>query len=347
MRAMRRITGGSSHLVMVCIVALSTAMVAAARTDGPPERTPNHPADRRAQRPRARNGLATAKILSDIRRDAARCREKRNWDLQEDRKNTGASIPNDVLIRLLGRNLHPDTSVDAYIKWRLMAFDPDLSRTTTADLKRLAKALPTIAARRVPRIQLNAPPRQAVQAQIGRQTSIATGQQSGNAGFDPTLSVVNSGASVEVTPVVSAHDPRYVTMSTGASLGRVGRIRRIPVIFNVPVMRFRTALVDAMPAEGGLRLMFAMQDAADRIAAGDPSFHTVAQRVVTESQDPAIAALDAQQRNTLRDLALQLARVQAKARHTGAIEKGRLSDGFSAAVLESVLKNLRARRSAP
>lgn len=343
MRVMRWIIGGSSHLVMACIVALAATPVLAARTDRPPDRPP----DLRVQRPLARNGLATAKILADIRRDAARCRANRNWDLQADRKSTGAFVPNDVLIRLLGRHLNSDTSVDAYIKWRLMAFEPDLARATTADLKSVVKALPRIAARRVPRIQLNAPPRQAVQTKISRQTSVATGQQPGNAGFDPTLSVVNSGSRVGVTPVVSPHDPRYVTISTGASLGRVDRIRRIPVIFNIPVMRFRTALVDAMPPEGGLRLMFAMQDAADRIAAGDFSFDAAARRVVTESQDPAIAALDTQQRNTLRDLAFQLARVQAKARHTGVIEKGRSSDGFSAQVLDTVLKNLRARQSAP
>ena len=252
------------------------------------------------------SSAATARALSKVRREALARWADKDWGYRTDADDLPALpadsadvIPNEKLIELLSRRHHRETAVDAYIRWRLMAFGPDLSNVPPQRVARLIRTWPKFAPEPSAKRPAGARSRKKQQSNglvLGRQRVIQTGVRPvsnsrggrGTHGFRQELTVVRSGTALDVEGAVNPNDPRYVTMTVRTLDFRLQRLRRVANFGNQPVRRLRNQLIAAMPVENGSRLAAAMQDAADRISTGDATYLHAVRRAVDESERPQL-----------------------------------------------------------
>lgn len=240
-------------------------------------------------------GMRVARLLTDIRQDARRSWKRQRWDWSAaDATGPGAPAPiaDDVLLRLLGRRQNAKAGIDAYVRWRLLqhaadlgSAEPDLlagvlaARPRIVPLPRRARPRAT-AARRGPRPDFVTLPEALDQARRRRPR--------GPGRTNPTVSVATTGAVLTANGAVDPTDPRYVTATVEAARADLMALRRVRTFENQAVLRFRDALVEALPPERGVHLLAAMQDAADRIAADEPSHAGSVQRALAAAADPRL-----------------------------------------------------------
>ena len=228
------------------------------------------------------------RLMWSIRSEARKALKDQQWPQAEghvvDQPTRQSKIDDAALLRLLQRRHDSNPSIDAFMRWRLMSFRPNFTQASDDDLRKLVASMPKI--RRQPRPQ---PPKPNLRRGEGgggvslrlqnRRTISNTGRRRvGRA--NSRLSVGTSGVSLGVGGAVNPNNPRYVLATVEASNARLDRLRQVSQFRNVPVLRFRDAIVDALPADSGAKLIGAMQDALDRIEAGDLSFGTAVDRVM-------------------------------------------------------------------
>ncbi|HEX7010821.1 MAG TPA: hypothetical protein VF184_12635 [Phycisphaeraceae bacterium] len=212
------------------------------------------------------------------------------------------------LHQALTRRLHADAGLDAYLRWQLLSFEPELEHWSMAQHAALIHALPPI---------------RPLQAQAG-------GNRPGLDGLGlsaPTLGVVRSGAVLDASAFVPAHDPRYVVLNMQASQTNVIRIRQIAQTMarpqplppadadeNAKVIRYREALIERLPRRSGVRLIARFQDVRDRLAAGDPSTPVATEALMAElAHLDRDVQVDPATRRMLRNWAKSLASLNASA----------------------------------
>ncbi len=235
-----------------------------------------------------------AAVLSMLRREAQTWHRDRTLprDTSNFAQDRQLAMDDVEVIRLLGRTLHDHTVIDAYIKWQLLSFEPDLSSLTTHDYAVILSHLPALEPMPGPADATNrraAAALHQMQAQRAQEKAAARANAMpagdrfdvpGNvrggvpAGSAPTISVVQEGAVLDVEATVSPSDPRYVTMTTRASTATVVDIRTVPVVAAGNAVRVagRDQLIAALPQAGGVQLVAMFTDLRDRLAAGDASF---------------------------------------------------------------------------
>ena len=246
-----------------------------------------------APEPRA---VSIASVLSALRQEARSWPRDRTFprDTADFAQTQGVELPDEEVIRMLGRTLHREPAVDAYMKWQLMSFGPDLSGLSASDYRQIIEHLPKLERMPGPADDTNTRVAEALTrrqaerraAQAVADGAVLPGGGAIPAGSDPTLSVVSEGAKLDVTATVSHGDPRYVTATIRADNAQVGDIRQVPVLAagNAVAAAAREEMVAAMPADGGVRLIAMFTDLRDRIAAGDASVPQAAFALERESR---------------------------------------------------------------
>jgi hypothetical protein len=245
--------------------------------------------------------VSIAAVLSGLRQEARSWARDRTFarDEADYAQTQHVEVPDADVIRMLGRKLHREPAVDAYLKWQLMSFEPDLSGLAESDYQRIIAHLPKLERLPGPTDDTNArvaealARRQAQRRAERAQANAAVAPEGGAIppGSDPTLSVVTEGSKLDVTAAVNTGDPRYVTATIRADNAQVGDIRQIPVLAagNAAAAQARDEVVAAMPAENGVRLIAMFTDLRDRIAAGDASVPGAAKALEREAQDRGAA----------------------------------------------------------
>jgi hypothetical protein len=210
-------------------------------------------------------------------------REKADFADEQD-----LTMPGEVVVEALGRKLHNHPAVDAYIKWQLLSFDPNLSQLDQRQLRRVLRALPPIAAQPTPVVE--APSRRHPRGRA----FIAFGQQQAFVGdlapfvggniiaYDPEVRVLTTGTVLDVEGVVSA-DNRYVMMNIRTVSSQLVDLREFVVHANRGPIGFRNELATRLP-HGAARVALRLQTARDLIVAGDPGHAAAVKAVVADAR---------------------------------------------------------------
>ncbi len=268
-------------------------------------------------------------------------------------------VKRENLLNAMSIRLHRHPIMDGYIKWQLLSFlDDGWGELPLEQQQAMVQGLPVIPRHPEPNLKaINAAIR-AHLAQARSQTnsnpgvnvhSPGTGSFSNapagqlgfggfrirfqhafvtdfnpvtRGGFDPTLSVVNSGTLLVVNGTVSA-DRRYITITTELINSQLEELRDFNFYAVRSPLAFREEVIDnALPRQNGVRLFAMMKDVNDRILAHSPTTGEAVERLVEEAhasrRDPAIPA---QARATLYKHLKELNRVQAET--VRKVERGR------------------------
>jgi len=201
-------------------------------------------------------------------------------DFAEER---GWALDRAELIKALAKPQARNRGLDAYVRWQLLSFEPDLSGLAPSDYKVLIHAMPKITQRPGPAVVGRAP---------GAGSAFGGGRAFGGGGADPTLSVAQEGAVLDAQAVVS-HDRRYVTGNIRATNADIVEIRRVPVAAlaeDEAAVRFRDDFIAMLPADNGVRLIARFEDVADRLNRGHPSLADAADVLAAEAEAAEEAA---------------------------------------------------------
>lgn len=237
------------------------------------------------KRPTGRIPLIS-KVTNDISKEA-----RLGWAAEQDWPHEEADHSSREEIALLNRQIiqslmkrqdnHP--AVDGYVRWQLLSYAPDLSEAKPQEIRSMIANLPPLT-----RLPVPPQPRNILRGgDSGGGAYFFSGVQRafisdlrpvpGAKGYNPTLSVVNTGTGLSFeTP------EEIIEKSRGAAYDHV--VSR-PVIekLNVPTANYRTRLMELIPSEGGLKLEALFTDMKDRIEAGDPSYKDACQAFFNEA----------------------------------------------------------------
>jgi len=276
---------GHFPFLVLCCVFVWTAGVSAAADD-------SGGASGAEAQPQRRMTNAPA-VLSALRRESGTWNRDHTFprDAADFAKQRGLALADAQVIGLLSRMLHRDRAIDAYMKWQLLGFEPALEGLDAAAYRGLMNHMPKLEQMPGPADDTNRRAAQALeQIQAARRPgNTGPGQRAvAGAGVDPTLSVVNGGAVLDVAAYVNPADPRYVTVTTRADQAEVIDIRQAPVIAagNAVAVTARDQFAAALPA-GDVRLVWMTLDVKDRIAAGEASAADAAKRASVAARELA------------------------------------------------------------
>ncbi len=287
-----------------------------------------------------------------------------NGKWPRDKADYAASRPdikldNKELIQVMTMKIHASAMLDGYVRWQLASFEPDLSILTPAQRLEYVRQMPRVLREPEPRVkEMNKAIRVYIErvkaaAKSGQPTyhvSGASAMSIGPApggigfqslrvpvhqayfmdfdgdpiGFQPTLSVLNTGTSLTVGGTVSA-DGRYVTLTVQSLNSTLSQIREFSTAAATASRNLRDDVVADLPREGGLRLAGLMLDLQNRLAVGHRSADEVAKKAVEEAKalrsDPSLTKATRDQLiDLLRDL--QRERSQIITGVTGSVSKG-------------------------
>jgi hypothetical protein len=191
-------------------------------------------------------------------------------------------VSNDDLVLVLSRRLDSSPAIDAYMKWQLLSFQPDLAQQKAELCRRIIGAMPEVRAQPEPELPESEPATGGMT--IGAQRTIVSGMQPvpGTHVSRPILSTIGAGAGLGNTG--SANDYDLGRAQQDLAVGQVAAQR-----VNVTVLAYRDALIQRLPRAGGLRVAAMLADLKSRIICGEPSVPAAAQRLLAECQDPGPA----------------------------------------------------------
>jgi hypothetical protein len=190
-------------------------------------------------------------------------------------------VANDDLIRALHRRLDPTTPIEAYIKWQLLSFSPDLSKQPTEVYRRLIALMPDIKAQPEPNLPSAAPAGGGNGMTIGTSRAIIVGRQpipGTNGGSRPILGTIDTATSTggDSGP---PFDPVQAQEQLAHGQSEAARA-------NQSVLAYRDGLIPRLPQDGGVRLAAMIADLKSRIVAGDPSVPMAVDRLAAECRQP-------------------------------------------------------------
>lgn len=238
------------------------------------------------KRPTGRIPLVS-KVTSDIAREARiGWDQSRTWPHDEadhsSREEDVALLNRQLIVTLMKRqDNHP--AVDGYVRWQLLSYAPDLSEATPQQIRSMIANLPELS-----RLPVPPEPRNILRGgDTGGGAYFFSGVQRafisdlrpvpGARGYNPTLSVVNTGNGLSFeTP------EEIIETSRGAAYDHVAS-RPVIEKLNIPTVNYRTRLMELIPSQGGLKLEALFTDMKDRIEAGDPSYKEACQAFFDEA----------------------------------------------------------------
>lgn len=189
-----------------------------------------------------------------------------------------------IIVALLKRQ-HSHHALDGYIRWQLLSFAPDLKEASSIQLRRMIMTMPGLT-----RLPAPPPPKNVLKDQGSSAAYFFSGTQKafvsdlrpvpGAGGLSaPQLGVLNSGSSLGQ----AVQDPEEVLRETrGAAYDFMQTVPKIEHL-NTPAIHYRTALINKLPSDGGLKLEALYQDLEDRLEAGDPGWKDAAQAFYDEA----------------------------------------------------------------
>ena len=238
------------------------------------------------KRPTGRIPLVS-KVTNDISKEArVGWAQTHDWPHDEadhsTREEDIALQNRQIIISLMKRqDSHP--AVDGYIRWQLLSYAPDLTEATSQQIRSIIANLPELS-----RLPVPPEPKNILKGgDNGGGAYFFSGVQrafisdlrpvAGARGYNPTLSVVNTGSGLSFeTP------EEIIEKSRGAAYDHVAS-RPVIEKLNIPTVNYRTRLMELIPSEGGLKLEALFADMKDRIEAGDPSYKEACQAFFDEA----------------------------------------------------------------
>jgi hypothetical protein len=240
-----------------------------------------------AKRPTGKVPLVS-KLTDEIGKEARRgWAQTRNWphDEADYSSREEAALLNRQVIQSLMKRQDNHPAVDAYVRWQLLSFAPDLSEARPPEIRAIITNMPEVS-----RLPVPPQPRNVLRPDdsgSGGGGFFFSGVQraflsdltpiAGTRAFNPSLSVVNSGGGLNFeTP------EEIVEKSRGAAYDLV-QTRPMIEKLNIPAINYRTALMPLIPTDAGLRLEALFADMKDRIEAGDASYKEACQAFFDEA----------------------------------------------------------------
>ena len=205
-------------------------------------------------------------------------------------------VVNDDLVRVLARRLDPVNPIDAYIRWQLLSFQPDLTHQPADTYHRLIAVMPDVKSQPVPALPAPAGGQGGNGLTIGLSRTVVVGANptpGAKGATRPTLGVVTSGVSLGTGAAATAapYDPAQAQNDLAQAQDEAARA-------NASILAYRDGLIRRLPSEGGARVAAMIADLISRLKAGDDSASAAAGRLLTECQtagptmqiDPALHA---------------------------------------------------------
>lgn len=260
-------------------------------------------------------------VLSELRKEAMTAWH-RDHDWPRTESNFAAqrnwSLANQQVLTALTRKLDANPAVDAYIKWQLLSFAPDIAGAPTDQINRIVAQLPQPIDQPQPTVAAG---------------SSANGRNNGGASGGVSFSFFGRQGNFvrDLDPVVGdgvvMYDPKVGTVNSGSTHDAEARasIQRVVEIVNAkldqarqtvntanrPVRAYREALLERLPTDGGIRFAVMLKDVRDRLVAGDDTYREALDRAAEASKtlaaDPSITP---PVRNTLKQWAGALGKMR-------------------------------------
>jgi hypothetical protein len=192
------------------------------------------------------------------------------------------TIPADGIITALGRPLDRNPAIDAYIKWQLLSFGPDLSNLSSENFARIFTAAPHPLDAPVPRTEKRGSDQGAMMF-FGRQTAYLADLDpvvgKGVVAYRPRMGVVGQGVGVGNV------DERVDLLQTVERANRsLIESRKLVQSANASVLAYRAALIERAPDDdAAMKMGVLLKDVRDRVAAGDDSFADAMRRLMDEA----------------------------------------------------------------
>jgi len=292
-------------------------------------------------------------VIIQLRLEARKSlKQKGQWPRMEPNfaQEKNVTTNQEDLFRVLIKRLDTDSAMDGYIRWQLLSFLPPIKDVDEgADLfRKLIVTMPRVISQPEPKIPRK--PSAPVSMTIGTQMAVMVdrvpvpGSRGRFAGFRPVLGVVTSG-----TGYGSRQTPGGFVFEADAAnaTAHLQRARATTDYANAPTLTYRDTLIAQFPQGRGLRFAALMQDAYDRVKAGERSSAMVIEAMVEESK----ALLDNQNISAARLLAFygEVKKLFGVYRDVavgvylqgGEMKVDRESVDFSRSALQEILANLR------
>lgn len=249
-----------------------------------------------ADRPGAVADEADDPVMAVARAIAVEARE--SWDAGDHWPRRDATYADDhpdaltseQALEALQRKLFDHPALDGYVKRQLLGYvsASDLAGADRKTLLRTLNRLPQVLNQPRPRLNRSADGSFASDGRafifIGRQTPFIAGftpvVSDGEVVFSPDIEVLTTGTLLDATGVMTMD--RHVIATIRTSTSELVNLRRFTSRANEPIFELREALA-ARIDDPPLRLALLLDDAADRMKAGDPSYERAIQRFVRET----------------------------------------------------------------
>jgi hypothetical protein len=205
-------------------------------------------------------------------------------------------VVNDELLRVLARRLDQASPIDAYIRWQLLSFQPDLTHQPADTYHRLIALMPELKSQPTPALPASAGGQDGSGMSVGLSRTVVVGASpapGAKGATRPTPGVVASGVSLGTGAAATAapYDPAQAQNDLARAQDEAARA-------NATILAYRDGLIERLPSEGGARVAGMVADLISRINAGDDSASAAAGRLLTECQtagptmqiDPALHA---------------------------------------------------------
>lgn len=185
---------------------------------------------------------------------------------------------NDDVVGVVLRRLNAENpAIDSYVRWQLLSFGPKFDKIEPKNMRTILAALPPLTAQ--PQYTPPPPPPQGSPASLSivTQKTVVVGQKPvpGTGGSRPKLAVITSGVSMG-----NSDPPAARPVDPDAVVAELRDKRRKMASTNKWVVQFRDAIIPLLPEANGVRLTAMLQDTADRIGAGDPTWEDAVARLI-------------------------------------------------------------------
>ena len=227
-----------------------------------------------------------SRLADDIAREARKAwLAEKNWPQTEANysSRSDAAVANRQLVNALMSRQDNHPSLDAYVRWQMLSFAPNLADLKPAELRRLVDAMPDLT-----RLPVPPTPRNVLRGDEQGGGYFFSGVQRafisdlrpvpGTRLMAPQLSVLNSG-----TGIATKNADEIIEENRSVAYDLV-QSADVIVRLNIPATLYRDGLIALLPVAEGVKLEAMFIDMKDRIEAGDPTYKDAAQAFFDEAQ---------------------------------------------------------------
>jgi hypothetical protein len=235
------------------------------------------------QRPTITLQQAVAQLVAEAKETWARTQD---WPTSQSdfADRVGVAMYEDEALKGMARRLHANPALDAYIKWQLLSFVPNLDLVDAKQMSKILGDLPPLLDQPEPRAQRvdtnsgggggSGLVMSMQQAYVSDLIPVVT---NGVVAYKPVVGVVDVGTMLQADGVVASSN--QVTMTMQAVSSDLIRLRQFTTQLNTPNMRLRSQLDAAIP-DGMNKLQLLFLGVRDRLNAADPTLNQAMQQLV-------------------------------------------------------------------